>query len=77
MGASSSKSGEAESCSSHSDHYAARDLVDLGSVYPNGLYPTTQQDYDLRSVRNLILIRKLAPFYKGLSEPPEPVAASK
>lgn len=44
------------------------DLVDLGAVFPNGLYTTTtEQDYDPRIVRSLIIARKIAPFYKGIS----------
>lgn len=43
------------------------DLVDLGSVFPNGLYPATEQDYDTRILRTLIIGRKIAPFYKGNS----------
>jgi hypothetical protein len=43
-----------------------QDLVDLGSVFPNGLYKTaTEQDYDTRALTSLIKARKLAPFYKG------------
>lgn len=49
------------------------DMVDLGAVFPNGLYPTTEQDYDPRVVRSLIVARKIAPFYKGLPDAPEPV----
>jgi len=41
------------------------DLVDLGAVFPNGLYPTTEQDYDPRILQKLIVQRKIAPFYKG------------
>lgn len=41
------------------------DLVDLGAVFPNGLYPTTEQDYDPRILQKLIAQRKIAPFYKG------------
>jgi hypothetical protein len=43
------------------------DMVDLGAVFPNGLYPTTEQDYDPRVVRSLIVARKIAPFYKGIA----------
>ncbi|KAI8973535.1 hypothetical protein BDF20DRAFT_882906 [Mycotypha africana] len=49
------------------------DLVDLGTVFPNGLYTATEQDYDARIVRKLIIQRKIAPFYKGLPDAPEPV----
>ncbi|KAI9274522.1 hypothetical protein BDA99DRAFT_497793 [Phascolomyces articulosus] len=75
MGANNSKaSGTGDSThSTHHAHQKIKDLVDLGSVLPNGLYSTAQQDYDLRCVRNLIVARKLAPFYKGLPEAPDPV----
>lgn len=39
--------------------------VDYGTTLPNGIYSATQQDFNLRIVRNLIVERKLAPFYKG------------
>ncbi|KAJ8655003.1 hypothetical protein O0I10_009399 [Lichtheimia ornata] len=45
--------------------------VDYGTTLPNGIYSATQQDFNLRIVRNLIVERKLAPFYKGLSDLPE------
>jgi len=41
--------------------------VDGGALLPNGIY-TGPQDYDFRIVQRLILLRKLAPFYKGLEE---------
>lgn len=67
MGANTSKANDPENHSSHSStHHKVKDLVDFGPVLPNGLYPTALQDYDLRCVRNLILSRKLAPFYKGI-----------
>ncbi|KAF7731990.1 SNF1-interacting protein [Apophysomyces ossiformis] len=80
MGANASRdNGRAAAHSVHHTHQKIEDLVDLGSVLPNGLYPTTEQDYDPRCVRNLILARKLAPFYKvliraGLADVPEPVS---
>ncbi|KAI9275415.1 hypothetical protein BY458DRAFT_507378 [Sporodiniella umbellata] len=49
------------------------DSVDLGAVFPNGLYPTTEQDFDPRAVKSLIIARKISPFYKGLPDAPEPV----
>ncbi|CEP18645.1 hypothetical protein [Parasitella parasitica] len=52
------------------------DLVDLGAVFPNGLYATTEQDYDPRILRKLIVQRKIAPFYKGLPDVPETVSAT-
>lgn len=67
MGANTSRPGGGSSSNNNgaAPHLKARDLVDYGSVLPNGLYATAQQDYDLRTVRNLILSRKLSPFYKG------------
>ncbi|KAI7874805.1 hypothetical protein K492DRAFT_174109 [Lichtheimia hyalospora FSU 10163] len=47
------------------------ECVDYGTTLPNGIYSATQQDFNLRIVRNLIVERKLAPFYKGLSDLPE------
>ncbi|KAI8143987.1 hypothetical protein BJV82DRAFT_91700 [Fennellomyces sp. T-0311] len=75
MGANTSKAtaGVDATHSTHHAHQKIKDLVDLGSVLPNGLYSTALQDYDLRCVRNLIVARKLAPFYKGLSDAPHPV----
>ncbi|KAI8380927.1 uncharacterized protein BYT42DRAFT_564695 [Radiomyces spectabilis] len=73
MGANASKDNGKNAHSVHT-HQKIQDLIDLGSVLPNGLYPTTQQDYDPRIVRNLIIARQLAPFYKGLPDAPEPVA---
>ncbi|KAG0162402.1 SNF1-interacting protein [Apophysomyces sp. BC1034] len=74
MGANGSKdNGRAAAHSVHHTHQKIEDLVDLGSVLPSGLYPTTEQDYDPRCVRNLIIARKLAPFYKGLPDVPDPV----
>lgn len=64
MGANTSKAGGSSS-HQHSSQHKIADHVDFGSVLPNGLYPTTVQDYDFRIVRNLILARRLAPFYKG------------
>ncbi|KAK4510459.1 uncharacterized protein ATC70_004889 [Mucor velutinosus] len=52
------------------------DLVDLGAVFPNGLYPTTEQDYDPRILQKLIVQRKIAPFYKGLPDAPETVTVA-
>lgn len=39
--------------------------VDFGTVFPNGLYTSTPQDFDARMLRQLILSKKLSPFYKG------------
>lgn len=51
--------------------HTIEESVDYGTTLPNGIYSATQQDYNLRIVRNLIVERKLAPFYKGLSDLPE------
>ncbi|KAI8367294.1 hypothetical protein BD560DRAFT_399825 [Blakeslea trispora] len=72
MGASASKS-SGKNSNNRVQQQKIEDLVDLGSVLPNGLYPATEQDYDPRIVRNLIMARKIAPFYKGLPDAPEPV----
>lgn len=45
--------------------HTIEESVDYGTTLPNGIYSATQQDYNLRIVRNLIVERKLAPFYKG------------
>ncbi|KAI8877897.1 hypothetical protein K501DRAFT_288152 [Backusella circina FSU 941] len=79
MGANASKSSSRSSKTSNNarvNQQKIEDLVDLGSVFPNGLYPTTEQDYDPRKVRSLIIARKMAPFYKGLSDAPETVIES-
>jgi hypothetical protein len=45
--------------------------VDGGYVQPaSNLYPNAPVDYDERIVRKLIIERRLAPFYRGLAEPP-------
>ncbi|CAO3681091.1 unnamed protein product [Rhizopus stolonifer] len=49
------------------------DLVDLGGVFPNGLYSTKEQEYDPRIIQSLIKDRRMAPFYKGLEDAPIPV----
>lgn len=38
---------------------------DQGSLIPTGIYANSVQDYDYPSVRQLILQRRLAPFYEG------------
>jgi hypothetical protein len=43
------------------------ETVDGGQLMPHGVYKGPQ-DWDYRSVRKLIIERKLAPFYKGLSD---------
>lgn len=67
MGANASKSSEKSSKNpSRIPQQKIEDLVDLGAVFPNGLYTTTtEQDYDARAVKKLIISRKIAPFYKG------------
>ncbi|KAI8076419.1 uncharacterized protein B0P05DRAFT_545813 [Gilbertella persicaria] len=72
MGANTSKN-TTKNSSNRVHQQKIEDLVDLGSVLPNGLYPATEQDYDPRIVRSLIIARKIAPFYKGLPDAPEPV----
>ncbi|KAL9557382.1 hypothetical protein MBANPS3_001406 [Mucor bainieri] len=52
-------------------------MIDFGSTTPLGLYEKNNDDYDLQVVRELILSKKLSPFYKadnnvwfkGLSDP--------
>lgn len=46
------------------------DHVDGGTVcpHPDSVYFNTQQDWDKDVVRELIIQRKLAPFYKGLND---------
>ncbi|KAI8883447.1 hypothetical protein K501DRAFT_314311 [Backusella circina FSU 941] len=44
--------------------------VDFGSVVPLGLYGENE-DYDLNRIRDLIASKRIAPFYKGLSNPLE------
>ncbi|KAF1806121.1 hypothetical protein V8B55DRAFT_1454034 [Mucor lusitanicus] len=44
-------------------------MIDFGSITPLGLYEKNNDDYDLQVVRELILSKKLSPFYKGLSDP--------
>lgn len=38
---------------------------DNGSLIPTGIYASSIHDYDYPTVRNLILQRRLAPFYRG------------
>ncbi|KAG0165834.1 SNF1-interacting protein [Apophysomyces sp. BC1034] len=72
MGANTSKN------NGHVNHTQRRvdEQVDFGSTLPNGLYPSAEKDFDLRSVRRLIVQRKLAPFYKGQHDPPQSVECS-
>ncbi|KAI9000050.1 hypothetical protein BC832DRAFT_602922 [Gaertneriomyces semiglobifer] len=47
-------------------------LVDWGSVLPpkeSTIYPSAVKDYDSQILHRLIVDRKLAPFYQGVSEP--------
>ncbi|KAI7888832.1 uncharacterized protein EV154DRAFT_516601 [Mucor mucedo] len=77
MGANASKSVGKSSKSGRIQQQKIEDLVDLGAVLPNGLYTTTtQQDYDPKVTRSLIIARKIAPFYKGLEDAPETVTLS-
>ena len=43
------------------------ETVDGGQLMPHGVYKGPQ-DWDYRNARKLIIERKLAPFYKGLSD---------
>lgn len=66
MGANASKNSGKSTKSGRIQQQKIEDLVDLGAVLPNGLYTTTtQQDYDPKVTRSLIIARKIAPFYKG------------
>lgn len=67
MGANGSKDASSRSSSLQSIHLKNKpqDLVDFGTVFPNGLYSTTPQDFDTRKLRQLILTRKISPFYTG------------
>jgi hypothetical protein len=38
---------------------------DNGSLISTGIYPASIHDYDYPTVRQLILQRRLAPFYQG------------
>lgn len=75
MGANASKSsGKSSKNANRINQQKIEDLVDLGAVFPNGLYTTTtEQDYDPRVVRSLIVARKISPFYKGLADAPETI----
>ncbi|CAO3613604.1 unnamed protein product [Mucor hiemalis] len=75
MGANASKSsGKSSKNASRINQQKIEDIVDLGAVFPNGLYTTTtEQDYDPRVVRSLIIARKISPFYKGLADAPETI----
>ncbi|ORZ20280.1 hypothetical protein BCR42DRAFT_408381 [Absidia repens] len=77
MGANGSKDASSRSSSLQSIHLKNKpqDLVDLGTVFPNGLYSTSPQDFDSRMLRQLILTRKMSPFYTGLADAPEQVTA--
>ncbi|KAI8377622.1 uncharacterized protein BYT42DRAFT_350772 [Radiomyces spectabilis] len=48
------------------------ETVDYGSLLPQGLYSSACVDYDYKVVRRFIREGRLAPFYKGLNELPEP-----
>ncbi|KAI8139135.1 hypothetical protein BJV82DRAFT_672997 [Fennellomyces sp. T-0311] len=70
MGANASRDiGNASNRSNRAKH-TIEEHVDFGTTLPNGIY-TNQQDYNIKSVRKLIMERKLSPFYKGLPDPPE------
>jgi hypothetical protein len=65
MGANNSRESTSSATSGASTPQKYSDLVDLGSLLPCGIYPSAPQDYDYRSVRKLIIDRRIAPFYKG------------
>ncbi|KAJ2957020.1 hypothetical protein NQZ79_g7203 [Umbelopsis isabellina] len=71
MGANNSREATSPATSGASTPQKFSDLVDLGSLLPCGIYPSAPQDYDYRSVRKLIIDRRIAPFYKGLNDVPE------
>lgn len=41
--------------------------INYGSLIPQGIY-TTEPEYDIEVVRQFIMLKKLAPFYKGLPD---------
>ncbi|KAG0192655.1 hypothetical protein DFQ28_008404 [Apophysomyces sp. BC1034] len=45
------------------------ELVDYGSLLPQGIYSEGNLDYDHKAVRKFIREGRLAPFYKGLNDP--------
>ncbi|KAI9288253.1 hypothetical protein BC943DRAFT_357953 [Umbelopsis sp. AD052] len=71
MGANSSRETTGSTSSGAASPQKYSDLVDLGSLLPCGLYPNSPQDYDYRSIRKLIIDRRIAPFYKGLNDVPD------
>ncbi|KAL0089526.1 hypothetical protein F4703DRAFT_1841512 [Phycomyces blakesleeanus] len=55
---------------SSSRHTASNQTTfELGSTIPNNIYPHSKQDYDNNILKQLILNRRLGPFYKGQVEP--------
>ncbi|KAJ2961868.1 hypothetical protein NQZ79_g2867 [Umbelopsis isabellina] len=48
----------------HPSKDASQDF-DNGSLIPTGIYASSVHDYDYPTVRNLILQRRMAPFYRG------------
>ncbi|KAI8341813.1 hypothetical protein BC941DRAFT_414554 [Chlamydoabsidia padenii] len=78
MGANGSKDANSRSGNLQSIHLKNKpqEQVDFGTVFPNGLYSTTPQDFDSRVLRQLINTRKLSPFYQGLPDAPEQVTAT-
>ncbi|KAH8547586.1 hypothetical protein BGW37DRAFT_228798 [Umbelopsis sp. PMI_123] len=71
MGANSSRESAGSTASGATTPQKYSDLVDLGSLLPCGLYPNATQDYDYRSIRKLIIDRRIAPFYKGQNDVPD------
>jgi Zn-dependent M16 (insulinase) family peptidase len=70
MGANGSKDATSRSSNLQSIHFKNKpqEQVDFGTVFPNGLYSTTPQDFDSRVLRQLVITRKLSPFYQGNTE---------
>lgn len=74
MGSTPSKDASSASTStsanSSTSAWQSDQTVDHGALLPHGIYHGAPQDYDYRVVRKLISERRLAPFYKGLSDEP-------
>ncbi|KAI9024997.1 hypothetical protein CLU79DRAFT_92702 [Phycomyces nitens] len=50
---------------SSSRHTVSSQSLELGSTIPNNIYPHSKRDYDDNILKQLILNRRLGPFYKG------------
>ncbi|KAI8150081.1 hypothetical protein BJV82DRAFT_585768 [Fennellomyces sp. T-0311] len=51
--------------------YDSNEIIDFGSTRPQGLYPDSPIDYDVKAVKRFMREGKLAPFYQGLNDPLE------